>query len=492
MANYTPVVDVNITINAVTLAQAGFGTPIFVDAHTQFNERTKIYTDASELLGDGFLTDSPAYKAAQAFTLNSPTPDSFKIGRRSVEWIGQAVGWVADQTDTFGLTVSVPYLATPINYTASVQNQVGWTVTDLLDAVKVAIDGYLDLNQYVQVTVSGSDLIITPLLTGASGGDDQIVTVTPVVAPTTFSGNYQGSEDAATTLAKIREYDDDWYFMTTHERQEQWVKDMAAGIQASNNPVDAGTPSVGKMYFQGSGDPSNITGLTDEADTSLFGYLSQNNYTRTVSFYHHTAETVANAINAEYPECAYVGYNAPYDAGSVTWANLRIAGLDLSRVSNQAGARGLNTNEKQRLAERNANFTELDAGVTITRFGVTAGQEWIDVIRGVDWLTTEIETAIKRLLFNQQGKKVPYNNQGIAQVREVIQSALQTGVNRGFLQSYDLFVPTLQTVLSTSEGQTQWLNRVLSGITFIGYLAGAIHTVTVNGSVQAPTVATAV
>lgn len=492
MANYTPVVDVNITINVVTLAQAGFGTPIFVDAHTQFNDRTKAYTSASELLGDGFSTNSPAYKAAQKFMLNSPTPSRFKIARRSAEWSGQAVGWVQDQPDTFELTVTVPYLGVPVTYTASVQNQVGWTVTDLLTAIKTSIDGFTDLNQYVSVAVAVDTITITPLLTGDTGEDDQVVTVTPGTAVTTFAGTYNGLESAAVTLAKIREYDDDWYFMTTHDRSEQWVKDMAAEIQSSNNPVDPNTPSVGKMYFQASGDSTNITGVTDETDTSLFGYLAQNNMTRTVSFFHHSAETLANAANADYPECAYVGYNAPYDAGSVTWANLRIAGLDLSRASNQAGARGLNTNEKTKLAARNANFVEADAGVDITRFGVTAGGEWIDVIRGVDWLTAEVETAIKRLLFGQQGKKIPYTNQGIAQVREVIQTALQTGVNRGFLQSYSINVPTLQNILSTSEGLTNWINRVLSDITFVGYLAGAIHTVSVNGSVQAPTATSAV
>lgn len=469
MATYTPVVDVNITINVVRLAQAGFGVPIFIDAHTVSADRTTdLLTSLPDLVNAGFSTDSRAYKAAEQFYTQSPTIEGFKIGRRAAAY--NSIPQDVSNGSTHSITIDIPSQNTSQTFSAT---STGTSLADVASALATDINAAL--SAYVTATSEGGNL--DGYLKIAMVDKEVIFQATDVASMT---GSYVGDESAANCLTAIREEDDEWYFVATHDRDVTWVEGMALAVETASTTVDADTPSYGKMYFHASSDVKcfNAGYDGDVPDYSIFDKLRSLGYTRTVNFFHQTADQA-------YPECAYIGHNAPYGAGTVTWANITLIGLQPS--SNPDTGRRLTSGQKQNLASKNGNFIETDAGVNVVRFGITASQEWIDVIRGVDWLTQEVEVAIKQLLFAQKGGKIPYTDQGIAQVREVIHSALQSAVNRNFLQSFELTVPLLSDILSTPEGRTSWINRVLDGVTFVGYLAGAIHTVTVNGSVEAPT-----
>jgi hypothetical protein len=74
---------VNITRNTRTLSRRSWGTVMFVAHHTVFPERSRLYTDPSEMLSDGFDELHPAYLAAVALCSQSPRPRTFKVGRRA-------------------------------------------------------------------------------------------------------------------------------------------------------------------------------------------------------------------------------------------------------------------------------------------------------------------------------------------------------------------------------------------------------------------------
>jgi len=420
MATYTPVVDVNITINVVRLAQAGFGIPMFIDAHVIDDERTTgLLTSPQDLLDLGFAENSNAYKAAVQFYAQQPPIDGFKVGRRAASFLGQPLDVDGGGGSVHNLTVTIPSTGDSVTatYTASGADTEEDVATDLAADINTA------LGSFVTASVSGSGTAARVLI--VPDDFEVIFQATYDSVADNMTGTYQGIEGAAACLAAIRDYDDEWYFLTTHDRDTTWVDAMAVAIQSAGEPVDPNTPSYGKMYFQASADVTNFDAPYDGDNTgySIFSTLRSKNLTRTVSFYHQTAD-------ANYPECAYVGHNAAFDAGSVTWANITLLGLAPS--AHPVTGRRLTSGQKNNLASNNANFIETDAGVDIVRFGITSSQEWIDIIRGVDWLTSEVETAIKRLLYSQKGKKIPYTDQGIAQVREVIHSALQSAVNRNF------------------------------------------------------------
>lgn len=468
---YSPVVQVAITINAISLTQAGFGTPIFITAHQQVDDRVIDITSTKELLDLGFASNSPAVIAAGQFFKNSPSVGVVKIGRRLGATTCTVNSTVLD-TEVYSITIT--HRGT--DYSAS------FTVTDAggaEDSFAVASALASTLNGLI----NPSELEIVATGAGSTGNisvasldpDFTFQVETSVVSPSetgSFSNNYvaDSGESAAVLLASLSEYNDDFYFVTTEVRHND------AGGLAFCREMSAAVQQVDKQYFIASALEEDIT--LDPAGTSLFVYLANNGATHTTALWHHYGTSTSN-IGESYPECYYVGFNAPYDAGTVTWSNLSVGIPASAQPTNTSKA--LTTTQKGKLIDGNVNFVEADAGLNVLRTGVTIGGEWIDVIRGVHWLTSEFNTSLKGLLYGQKGGKVSFTNVGIARVREVCHSALQRAVNRGFLDSFELTVPLVANVPNN-----EWVQRVLKGVKFTGILSGAIHTVEVSGEVTTP------
>ena len=173
---------------------------------------------------------------------------------------------------------------------------------------------------------------------------------------------------------------------------------------------------------------------------------------------------------------AYIAYGAPYDAGSIAWGNAQLTGVAASlQPSNQ---RPLTSIQKSALDVRHCNFIDLDGGVPVVRRGITSGGEWIDIIRGVDWLESDLKTSLRDLLINQKGGKITYDDTGITRIRQVIETSLQRAVNRNFLSSYTVNVPKASQVALADKKA-----RILKDVTFAGILAGAILDVDLKGTV---------
>lgn len=468
--SYSPVVTVNIAINAVNLTQQGFGTPIFISTHNAFNERVRAYSSLEEVSDDFEITEN-AYIAASQFFKNSPAAAVIKIGRRNGEI--QAIPSIPSLTanTTYNITVTSrttgasPYSVSVINDNTAVTGREA-----VCNAIVAALEGLTGFNlEFDAVRRNSGDasiVVITSNLadvtmeatTSATGGE--------VGTPPTFTNSYVGVESPVATYEAIRDYDDDFYFVT-HE-----MRPTLQNIPALNNFAEA-IEASSKLYFISSDRTEDIDS-TNVLD-SFFYNAFFSAYNHTVTFWHHEA--------SEFVECYYCGYNAPFDAGTVTWSNLLVSGLPPSSQPNNV-SKPLTTSQLGRLMDRNANFIQRDAGVNVIRIGKVASGEWIDTIRGVHWLTEDMTVAIKSLLFNQKGTKIPYTNQGIAQVREIISSSLQRAVNRNFLASYTVTMP-----LIGQEGASyqDFVDRVLRNVKFTGILAGAIHMVQVNGQVTPPT-----
>ena len=117
---------------------------------------------------------------------------------------------------------------------------------------------------------------------------------------------------------------------------------------------------------------------------------------------------------------------------------------------------------------------------------MTAGGEWIDVIRGRDWLCEEIRS---RSFIAFVERRIPYTDVGIAILREAIIGALDLGVRRGLLapetlDAEDNRVPSY-TVTVPRETQVSTIDkaaRILRDVGFTARLAGAILAVEIVGS----------
>lgn len=446
---WNPIVNVDITLNTAGTTREGFGLPLFLASTDNFEERVRGYTSLTEVAED-FDENSAAYKAAKQLWSQTPKVTQLYIGRRAMQYTVSIPDEVTESTD-YSLTVAVGGgVSQPFQYTAQSDD----TAEVVLTQFKTQIEANPALKDNVTVSVSGSAGSATMIITKA--GDNDFVKVTTTAQ--TLSISATTADSASVALAAIETYSTDWYFIATEDRTSQFVTAMASEIQARR-----------KIFFTASNDVKALQGTELSSATDVPAQLAKSKYTRTVCLWHHTA-------SFDYPEMAYIAYGAPYDAGSIAWGNAQLTGVAASMQP--ANKRPLTSIQKSALDARSCNFIDLDGGVPVVRRGITSGGEWIDIIRGVDWLESDLKTSLRDLLINQKGGKITYDDTGITRVRQVIETSLQRAVNRNFLSTYTVTVPKASQV-SLADKKA----RILKDITFHGILAGAILDVDLKGTV---------
>ena len=437
MTELVEIVDVQISIDNATVTRQGFGTPIFIGLHKVFTEEARTYVSVNGLLSDGFAADSAEVQAATAFFSQDISPPKIKIGRRDSATIASifvpAVN-VKDNTD----------------YTVTINGSTGETFTVNSGAGATAGGIATDL---VSAINGGSQPVTATDLTGSFSITADVASV-PYSA--TFSSNLKAVMDPADadnwvdTLTAVRTYDDDWYGLTVHSHLDADIETIAAYVE-----------TISRIYGYSSSDPA----IKTSADTDIMSILKSYSYSRSFGMYEVDADT-------QFPECAWMGNRLPSDPGSSTWAFKTLVGQDAEKLtpSQSAFVHG-----------KSGNTYELIAGVNTTLFGTVADGEYIDVIRGVDWIEARMTERLFTLLVKQP--KVPYTDAGIASVENEVRAQLTQAVEKGVLAAdpeYIVNVPVASEVDNALK-----VNRVLPPITFTATLAGAIQKITVRGSVSA-------
>lgn len=437
------IVTVDITLNTTAVSRQGFGTPIFVSAHSYFPERSRGYTSLTSAKDD-IPEDSPTYKALQGFFSQQPSVPLVYIGRRDADetlLVPSAI--VVGKAYSFGL-------ATGTNTPVTVSH-----TTVLNDDVEDVVDAWiatLTTTPVVGITATKVGTGSTTKLKLVASGTNPVV-VSNLVRVT---DSYVTTETASQVLTAIENENTDWYFMTAEDHTEAFVLQMAEAIEART-----------KLYGVSVQQTTALAALTDPA-TDILGKLKASNYFRTIGIWHHEADT-------KFIECAFIGYNAPFDAGSVTWNLERLQGVSAS--ADPVTGKRLTYTQKNNLASRNANFVDLIDGVVATREGKVMAGEWVDIMRGRDWLQYEVKSDLQNWLLNKKGTKVPYTQGGISAAESVVQKALQRGVSRNFLSGYETDFPLRRDVSFADVA-----GRVLQNCKFTGYLTGAIHVIKIQGN----------
>jgi hypothetical protein len=271
----------------------------------------------------------------------------------------------------------------------------------------------------------------------------------PVVTQVLVGRTDVGDSTYADTITAISEENDEWYAVTADTHVKADVLEIAATVEALNRMYFVSTQEVGSY--------ATIVAATDTAAALFSG-----EYERTVCFYFDTADTT-------FPECSLVGHNLPYLAGAATWGNIQLG------IGESKNASGFSLTETQvtNLQARKCNYAKTYAGITIVRNGVTSSGEWIDVVRGIDALEDDLQKTLFDLLINQQGGKIPYDDNGLNQVRGAITNVLRRFVNRRFLQeNFTINIPAAADIQIVDK-----TNRILSDVSFEAFLVGAIHTI---------------
>ena len=338
------IVTVDITLNTTAVSRQGFGTPIFVSAHSYFPERSRGYTSLTSAKDD-IPEDSPTYKALQGFFSQQPYVPLVYVGRRDVdETLITPDAIVVGKVYSFGLATGTNTAVT-VSHTA--------VVADTAEKVVNAWATYLANSPITGVTVTKVGTGTTAKLKLVSSSDPLVISSLVRV-----TDSYVTTETASQVLSAIEEENTDWYFMTAEDHTEAFVLQMAEAIEART-----------KLYGVSVQEAGALLALTDPA-TDILGKLKASNYFRTIGVWHHEADS-------KFIECAFIGYNAPFDAGSVTWNLERLQGVSAS--ADPVTGKRLTYTQKNNLASRNANFVDLIDGVVATREGKVAAGEWIDL-----------------------------------------------------------------------------------------------------------------
>jgi hypothetical protein len=414
-----------------------------------FAERVKSYSALTEMVTDGFLAADPAYVAASDCWAQNPSPPTIKIGRRALA--PQQVLTVTPTDTTVGSVhaISVTGYADAAfasrvvgTDTASYTVITSDTATDICDGLRTALTPTGDYTEAgtATLTLTADNSTMDGMLFGATYTvNDDLVGIDDSTA----------DAGIATDLAAIELYDPDWYGLCLDSNGALEIVQAAAWVE-----------TVNKQFVCQTQDPA-VPFTTDGADsTSVAALLKAASYERTMCFYHRN--------NREYVCAAMLGRALPEDAGSITWAFKTLASVT---------AQTLTTTELANIEAKNANSITTLAGVSITRFGTAASGEYMDVMRGTDWLASRIQERVYGILINND--KIPYTDSGIQAVRGEVLAQLQAGVARDFIAANP--EPTCTVPRASEVSAADKASRTLNNVTFRATLAGAVHKVAIEG-----------
>lgn len=427
------IVSVQITRETTPISQAGFGTVMILGAHKVFNERIRFYQTPDAILEDGFTANDPEYIAANSVFAQSPRPSVLAIGRRSADLVAIQVNEVVALT----------------NYTVTL-NGVAFTYQALLAQSDEDI-----ANELVALINADASLGLTA--TAGSNGEFNIISddvndpYTVVLSPRlSLVKPILASDSLTNDLAAVEEENSEWYGLVITSRDEVEVIEAATWVE-----------SRVKIFGTSSSDATILDAMSD---SDIAAQLYDGNYKRTFLLYHNLADTA-------YPEAAWFGRQLPTPPGSSTWSYKTLEGIAVVKLS---------ATQRLNVFNKNANTYERRAGASITREGKMSGNEWIDVIRGIDWLEARMTERVFSRLINLP--KIPYTDAGVAIIEAEVRAQLDQSIAQGVIAVDPAYVVTSPRVRDVSPNDKA--NRVLPDINFTATLAGAIHTISIRGKVS--------
>jgi len=433
MANPDNIVTVNITIQDAAVSQAGFGTPMVMTHESPFGpELVRSYSSTTAMVSDGFSATGAAVAAVGAILSQNPKVTSVKVGRRTSTPSAQTRIMTVAQTEN------------STDYTVTI-NGVPFTFTSDATATDLEIAAGLDalINAGTEPVTSTDNL---------DGTFDLVADVAGVEFGLSHTMGLLTQDDTTTDAgvaadyAAIKAEDNDFYgvLMTSASTLEAIA--LAAAVEADRKILGLST--------------SDSDVLSDTAG-NLAESLEASGYDRTYLIW--------NLDNYDYAAAAWMGKQFPKDPGSSTWAFKSLAGVAVDVLSDtQLG----------NIEANDANHYTETKGLSMTLQGTMASGRFIDITRGIDWLTARMQERILQLLANSD--KVPFTASGITALENQVRGQLAEAVSQSVItDGYTVTPPAIGSVSATDKA-----NRLLGDLDFSATLAGAIHTVIINGSVS--------
>lgn len=243
-----------------------------------------------------------------------------------------------------------------------------------------------------------------------------------------------------------------------------WYFDWTFAIQAESK-VGEETLSLSNV-FEANKDHFLVL---QSADPSVYsGYRGQN---YTIGLVHDLSEPM---------DAALLGSTALLTVGSTTWKFRNLVGItpDL-----------LTVNELNDIATNYAIAYVEVAGQGETSEGTSLSGEYIDTLHGILWVKTEMQNRLERLL--QSNNKIPYEQSGINMIQGVAITVLEQAWEQGIVLTNEKNGKGDYNVTATprsAQSANDLSKRHYGGLSFTYHASGAIHTITVHGTVNSDTI----
>jgi len=149
-SNLDLIVDVDVTRDTAAITEPNFNSAMFVTDDQVFSDRYRTYTSASDLITDGFDSDSKTYAAALTFFSQGGNVNELTIGRRDASGIvlTLSTSQVADSTNYSVLLQGITF-----TYTSSASA----TAEEILDGLQALIAADSAVSTEVTAVSTGSN-----------------------------------------------------------------------------------------------------------------------------------------------------------------------------------------------------------------------------------------------------------------------------------------------------------------------------------------------
>jgi hypothetical protein len=218
---------------------------------------------------------------------------------------------------------------------------------------------------------------------------------------------------------------------------------------------------------------SDLATFTANETTSLAARYAAKGYTRNALIWHKkTTAPAGETATQEWANAAWAGRVLPYSPGAATWAFKTLAGITVDNI---------NSTQLQNATNKKVNVYMSVGGVSITHDGRTAG-EWIDITIGIDFMHARIQERIFGMLAGTA--KIPYNDVGISFIGSALFSVLNLAAQQQIIEasSIDISLPAYADLQAAQPAQIE--ARKLPDVHFSATFIGAVHGVTINGTVS--------
>jgi hypothetical protein len=429
------IVNVSISRETVTIDQAGFGRALILGDNMASPDILKLYTSLAAVAED-FETTDEEYLAATALFSQERKPVDVLIGKRGAN-VAQVDIVTVEQLANLDYVVTIN--GTDFTYTpGGVPADKSTVAAALMAAINAG-------TEQVTASLSGSAPNETLTLTADNAGEPFTLAVTATILSYAVSVEDEGVASALDDIVASGVLGDSWYALMLTSRENVDIIAAAAWIEARR-----------KIFIACSDDTDIISSASDDIASQLQGRA----YARTAILY--------SGDDAKYPEAAWLGVGLTLEPGTMTYSLKTLAGILYDDLS---------ASEIAYAKAKGANYYVEIGGVNLTQNGNMAEGEWIDVITGIDWIQARAsENIFATVVVNN---KIPFTDSGIDQIVNPLRQILQQAVDRKILDSFTITQP-----LASSFTAVQKQSRNLTGISFDGTLAGAVHAVTITGTVH--------